>query len=69
MLHHITNCLGFLHFGSPIVWKPFNLVHHATNFGDFNNCVSGDKKFLIRHVISKDHVLKGFCDFIGGRPA
>ena len=40
---------------------------YATLLG-FRYCGRGGKTFLICHVISKDHVLKSFSDFIGGSP-
>ena len=42
--------------------------HYAANFGGFSQCGSGNKTFLICHVISKDRVFRGLCDFMGGSP-
>ena len=46
-------------------WEFLIVCHHPSTFGGQRHCGSGDM-FLISHVISKDHVLKGLCDFIGG---
>ena len=50
-------------------WEPLTLATHAANFGGFRHCGSGDKIFLICHVISKDHLFKGLRDIMGGNPA
>ena len=39
------------------------LGDHAANFGGFNHCGRGDKKFLICHVVSENHAFKRFSDF------
>ena len=44
-------------------WAPFTLGHHTTNFGGFRYFGSGNKMFLICHVIAKDHVFKGLCNY------
>ena len=31
-------------------------------------CGSGDKMFLIYHVISQDHMTKGWSNIMGGSP-
>ena len=61
ILPRMTTCFN----GYETLWEPFTLIHHVPYFGGFKNCVSGDKKFLIRHMISKVHVFKVLCDFIG----
>ena len=45
-------------------WALFILDHHAANFGGFRDFTNGGKTFLICHVISKDHVFKGLCNFM-----
>ena len=44
--------------------EPLTLGHHAANIGGFRHCNSGDKAFLICHVILKDHVSKRLHDFM-----
>ena len=45
-------------------WELLILGHYTATFSDFMHCGSRDKTFLICHVISKDHVLRGLCDFM-----
>ena len=46
-----------------IIWlngcENFTLSHHVAKFGGFKHCESGDKIFLIPHVISRSMWLKG----------
>ena len=49
-------------------WEPLALRHHTANFGGFRHCSREDKTFSICHMISKDHVCKGLCDFMGECP-
>ena len=42
-------------------WESFTLGYHATSFGGLTLCGSGDKLFLICHVISKEDVFNGLC--------
>ena len=44
-------------------WDPKSLGHHIDGF---RHCGSGDKTFLICHMISRFHMFKGLCDFVGG---
>ena len=45
--------------------EPLTLGHQSANFSGFR-CYSGrDKTFFICHLISKDTVFKGLCDFMG----
>ena len=37
--------------------------HNAAKFSDHRHCGSGDIMVSICHVISKDHFIKGFCNF------
>ena len=49
----MTTCLN----DYVILWLgALTLNHQAANFGGFRHCGSGNKKFLICHVISKYHV-------------
>ena len=50
-------------------WDSLTVIHHAANFGGFTHCGSGDKTFLICHVITKDHVCTGLCGFMGVKPS
>ena len=49
--------------------ETLRLGRHAANFGGFKHCDSGDKTYLICHLIYKDHAFKGLCDFMDGRPS
>ena len=44
---------------------------YSTKFGADRHCVSGDKMGFVCHVIPRDQVIKGSCefmaDFMGGR--
>lgn len=42
---------------------------HPNRFGDHRDCDSGCLMFLTYHVTSRDHVLRGLCDFAGGSPS
>ena len=46
--------------------EPFTVRHHASNFGGFRHCGSGNKTFLICEVIPKDHTYKELCDSMVG---
>ena len=46
--------------------ESLTLGHQTADFDGFQYCGSGDKAFLICHVISKNHVFKGLCDFMDG---
>lgn len=41
---------------------------HPTNIGDHGHSGSGDIMFLVYHVISQEHVIKGSCDFMNEVP-
>ena len=43
------------------------VCQHPAKFGGYRHCCSGDIIILVCHVISQDHLIKGLCDFIGGR--
>ena len=46
------------------------MSHHPTKFGDDRQCGSGDIMVLVVcHVISQDHVIKGFSDFMSRSPS
>ena len=47
-------------------WKALTLGYHTATFGGFRHSGNRDKIFLVCRVISKDHVFKGLCDFMGG---
>ena len=40
--------------------------HHPDRSCDQKHCDSGDAMFLIRHVTSREHMLKGLCEFVCG---
>ena len=42
------------------------VCHHADMFCDYGHCNSGDIKFLKFYVMSRDHMFKGLCEFMGG---
>ena len=41
--------------------------HFAAKFGSYRQCIPGDIMMLVGQMISENHVLKGSCDFMGGR--
>ena len=48
-------------------WKLLTLRHHATTFGGFMHCGSGNKTFLICHVILLEYRIKRSFNFMSGR--
>ena len=42
---------------------------HYAKFCGHSYSGSGVIMILVCHVISQDHVIKGPCDFMGGRPS
>ena len=49
--------------------EPLNVSHHdPVKFGTHRHCNIGDILVLVCHTISLDHVIKGSCDFKGGKP-
>ena len=49
-------------------WDLQVVSHHPNKFGDHRHCGNGDLMFLICHMTSRDHMLKGLYGFIGGSP-
>ena len=47
-------------------WIPLTLSYHPAKSGGHRSCTRGDM-FLIWHVTSHDHMVRGLCDFIGAR--
>ena len=45
------------------------LCHYGGKCCDHKHCDGGDITFLICHITSREHVFKGLCEFIGGRPS
>ena len=46
-------------------WIPLTLRYHPAKFGGHRSCRRGDIVFLIWHMTSHDHMVRGLCDFIG----
>ena len=46
--------------------KPI-MVSYPAKFGGYKNSVSENTMFLLCHVISQDHVIKGLFDSMGGK--
>ena len=44
------------------------VYHHSAKFGSHRCCNSRDIMFLVCHLISQDHMIKGSSDFIGRGP-
>ena len=44
------------------------MSRHTTNFGGYRYCGQADIIILVCHV-SKDHVIKESCEFIGRSPS
>ena len=44
---------------------PIKVNYHLVKSGGQRHCRSEDKRVLIYHVISQDHVINGSRDFIG----
>ena len=51
-----------------LLWLVPHRISPCCLTGGFNHTGSGHKTFLICHVISRDHMSKGLCEFIGGSP-
>ena len=49
-------------------WQLLPLCHHPDKFCEHRHSDSGDM-FLICHMISHNHMFKGFCEFKGGSPS
>ena len=47
---------------------PFILSHHCVNFNAYRSCGSGDIMILFCHMASRDHLIKGTCDYGKGSP-
>ena len=47
-------------------WQLLVLCHHPDKLCDHKHCEGGDKKFLICHVTSRQHMFKGSYEFMGG---
>ena len=45
--------------------EPLKVIHHRIKFSSHRNCSSGDMMVLFYHLISKDHMIKRSCDFMG----
>ena len=50
-------------------FNTLNLCNQRSQFGGHSHCGSREKTFMICHVISKHHVLKGLRDFKDGSSA
>ena len=50
-------------------WEPIAVYDHVVRFGNHKHCESGCIIFLICQVTSRDHMFKGSCKFLGGRPS
>ena len=48
--------------------QPLKVCHHSSKFGAHRGCESGDIMVLVCDMILQDHVIKGSCDFMDGRP-
>ena len=46
-------------------WNPLTVSHHFAIFGGHWSSASGEIAFLICHMSSQDHMIKGSCDFMG----
>ena len=44
------------------------ICHHPDKSCDRKHCDSGDEMFLICHQTSREHLFKGFYEFIGESP-
>ena len=42
------------------------LYHYAGKSCDHKHCDGGDITYLIFHVIFREHMFKGLCEFVGG---
>lgn len=47
-------------------WEPLNLNHYCAQTDGSGPCGSGDVAFLLYHVISSGHIMKGACDLVNG---
>ena len=47
-------------------WKPLLVSHHFAMFGDHWSSGNEDKKYLICHVTSQNHLIEGRCNLISG---
>ena len=63
LIFHVTSPNDFLNDHVALCLRALNTVHHTANFCGFKHFRS-----LICHLISKDHVFKRLCDFMGGTP-
>ena len=39
--------------------------HHSDRFADNRYCDKSDLMFLTYHVVLRDHMFKGVCNFVG----
>ena len=60
---YITFCVGAPYLK---VWEPLTLSPHCAKFDDYRPCGNGDVTFLFCLVTSRDHMIKGTCDFLNG---
>ena len=70
LIFHVTSPTNYLN-GHVTLWLGdlLSASHHAARFGDLRHYGSREKTFLIYHVISKTHMFKELCDFMGGGPS
>ena len=45
------------------------ICHHTGRSCEHKHCDSGEIAFLICHVISREHMSKRLCEFMGERPS
>ena len=50
-------------------WELLIVCHNPAKFGGHKHCGSRSIMFLVCHVISQDHVIKGLCDFMDKSPS
>ena len=46
-------------------WELLTIYHHPGKFGDPRHGDCGDIMNLTCHLISRDHMFKGLCEFMG----
>ena len=46
-------------------WEHFVLCHYADKSCNRKHYDGGDIMFVIYHVISREHIFKGLCEFMG----
>ena len=49
-------------------WELLKVCHHLGKSREHRHHDSGDLIFLIRHVISCEHMFNGLCEFMGEIP-